>query len=238
MMQPKAILFDMGGVLSDSVDRWDARRFPFSFPDGLPEPAPPDWFLAMSEEITSTFLALPVPRPAMDVRPFIQVWLWKRQVEPTPERVECWHEVLCQWEASPIHGFVRPALEALRDVGFRLGVISNTLMPASRIRRRFDEAGIRTLFEITVFSAEFGANKPDPAIFRHALDSMALDGGDTWYVGDKPNRDVCGAHSVGMTAVLVDSAHHEHINDAPENVPDLRIEDISELPSLLKTITR
>jgi putative hydrolase of the HAD superfamily len=106
-----------------------------------------------------------------------------------------------------------------------------------RIRRRSDEAGILDLFEFAVFSAEFGTNKPDPSIFRHALDSMAVDAGDAWYVGDKPNRDVCGAHGVGMKAVLVDSAHHEHINDAPENVPDLRIADISELPGLLKTLT-
>jgi len=237
-MKPKAILFDMGGVLLDSVDDWDAEGFPISFPDGLPDPAPLDWFLGMSQEISSRFLAMPVPRRAMEVRPIIEAWLRNRQAEPTPEMVEHWYEILCCWEASPVYAFVRPTLETLRDMGFRLGVISNTLMPAGRIRRRFDEAGIRTLFEFTVFSAEFGANKPDPAIFRHALDSMALDAGDVWYVGDKPNRDVCGAHSVGMTAVLVDSAHHEHINDAPENIPDLRIEDISELPSLLKTLTR
>ena len=84
-----------------------------------------------------------------------------------------------------------------------------------------------------MFSAEFGVNKPHPSIFRAALDAMALDAAHTWFVGDKPQRDVRGAHSVGMTAVLVDSAHKDHVHEAPENQPDYEISDISELPRLL-----
>ncbi len=233
MEKPVALLFDMGGVLLNAVDRWDETQFAASFPGGVPEGAPFDWFIGMSREIMATFLALPVPRPALDVRPFIAAWLGKRQIEPTREAIERWHTILCHWEASPIYPFVRPALQALRDAGYRLGLISNTLMPATVIRMRLAEAGVLPLFEIAVFSAELGINKPDPRIFRHALDAMSLAPDRAWYVGDKPNRDVCGAHSVGMKAVLVDSAHHKHIEDAPENVPDFKIGTIADLPAFL-----
>jgi FMN phosphatase YigB (HAD superfamily) len=236
IQKPKALLFDMGGVLLDSVDLWNAEQFPVSFPNGLPEEAPLDWFMAMSKDIIDTFMALPVPRLVMDARPFIEVWLWKRGLRPNPELVERWHYILCHWEPSPIYDFAQPALSRLYAMGFRLGLISNTLMPGVVIRERLQQAGILSLFEFTVFSAEFGANKPAPAIFRHALEAMKLDAGDAWYVGDKPNRDVCGAHSVGMKAVLVDSKHHKHIDDAPENVPDFRIATIADLPAFLERL--
>lgn len=236
MNKPEAILLDMGGVLLDPADRWDAEGFEKSFPEGLPEPELRDWFLAMSMEIAETFLALAPPRPAMDVRPFIMTWLWKRRAVPSPDEVDRWFDVLCQWEARPVYDFVPAALRALHDMGFRLGLISNTIMPGTHIRKAFRQTGILDLFERTLFSAEFGANKPHPSLFRHVLDTMGLEANEAWYVGDKPQRDVRGAHAVGMTAVLVDSPHVEHIHDAPENVPDLRIPNIAALPQVLKDL--
>jgi HAD superfamily hydrolase (TIGR01549 family) len=232
--KPKAVLFDMGGVLLDPVDRWDAEQFPISFPEGLPEPAPRDWFLAMSQEIIAAFLAIPAPRPTFNVRPYIAAWLRKRNVELTPEVVDHWHDILAQWEASPVYDFARPSLDAVRAMGFRTGLVSNTLMPAIHIRRRLREAGVLDLFECTVFSAEFGTGKPHPSIFRHALDTLGVRPEDAWYVGDKPQRDVCGAHGVGMFAVLVDGPEVKHVDDGPEYVPDLRIRDISVLPEVLR----
>ena len=233
MNRPKAILFDMGGVLLDPADRWDAEGFKLSFPRGLPEPAQLDWFLAMSADTMETFLALTPPRPAMDVRPFIQTWLWKRQVEPDAGLVERWFDVLAQWEVRPVYPFVPDAIRTLKDMGMLLGVISNTVMPGTHIRERFREAGILDLFECVIFSAEFGINKPDPSLFWHALDAMGLKPDEAWYVGDNPERDIRGAHGAGMTGVLVDSPYVRQIHDAPENVPDLRIPDIAALPEVL-----
>lgn len=223
----------MGGVLLDPADRWDAESFAISFPSGLPEPAPLDWFLAMSGEIMAAFLALDPPRPAMTVRPFIEVALWKRGVAPTPELVERWFDVLCRWEARPVYEFVPEALRALHAMGYRLGVISNTLMPGDHIRREFAYAGILDLFEQIVFSAEFGVNKPAPALFQHVLDAMGLTADQAWYTGDKPQRDMRGAHGVGMTAVLVDSPHVGRMHDRPEDMPDLRVTNIAALPEVL-----
>ncbi|HOZ48167.1 MAG TPA: HAD family hydrolase [Candidatus Hydrogenedentes bacterium] len=233
MQKPTAILFDMGGVLLDPADHWDLDGFRQSFPDGLDEPELEPWFLDMSADIMATFVALEPPRPAMDARPFVEVWLWKRGQPPTPELVDHWLDMLERWEARPVYPFVPEALKTLRDRGFRLGVVSNTIMPATYIRQRFAETGILDLFECLAFSAERGINKPSPTLFRYVLDAMGVDSGDAWYVGDKPQRDVRGAHGVGMTAVLVDSRFAKHVHDAPENMPDLRIKDIADLPGLM-----
>jgi len=234
MAKPTAILFDMGGVLLDPADEWDETAFRVSFPEGLPVPAPLDWFLGMSGDIMQTFLALKPPRLAMDVRPIIAAWLKRRGVATSSEETDRWFDVLCRWEARPVFDFVPPTLRALHSRGFRMGVVSNTLMPARYIRKEFERAGIAELFEHTVFSAEFGINKPDPAIFLHALETMQVRPEDAWYVGDKPQRDARGAHGVGMTAVLVDSPHADRTDAVPDDVPDLRIPNIAALPDLLE----
>jgi len=234
LTKPDAILFDMGGVLLESADGYNEAGFAKSFPEGLPEPAPFDWFLGMSQDCIDRFTALAPPRPAMDIRPIIAEWLVKRGEEPGPDNVEHWHWTMQQWEARPIFGFVRPTFEELRAMGLRMGLVSNTLSASGYLREHFGREGILEYFDVTVFSAEFGTNKPDPAIFEHALDVMAVPPARAWYVGDKPQRDICGAHSVGMTALLVDSKHAHHIDDAPANRPELRIRDISALPEVLR----
>jgi len=234
LKRPRAVLFDMGGVLSDSSESCDADAFAISFPEGLPWPAPVDWFMGMSGDCMARFLRIPPPRPAFDCRPVIAEWLRKREETPTSEEVARWLRIMERWEARPIYPFVLPTLKTLAAAGIRMGVISNTVTGAGCLREHFKKAGILDYFEYTVFSAEFGISKPDPAIFRSALDAMQLDPARTWYVGDKPQRDICGAHGVGMTALLVDSKHVGRVADAPENVPDARVSNVSELPRLIE----
>jgi HAD superfamily hydrolase (TIGR01662 family) len=234
MKKPEAILFDMGGVLLPASERYDEAGFRLSYPDGLPEPVPMDWFLGMSQDCLNRFLALTPPRPVMDVRPIIAEWLQNRGIEPEAEAVERWRALMERWEARPVYGHVRAALDALSRMGYRMAVVSNTMMAGRFLREHFENAGIGEFFEVTLFSAEFGVNKPDPAIFLAALQQMGVQPEQAWYVGDKPQRDVCGSHRAGMTAVLVDSAHGHRVADAPENEPDFRIGDISGLPGLLE----
>lgn len=234
--RPDAVFFDMGGVLLESADRWDSDGFPKSFPEGLPEPAPLDWFLAMSHACIEHFTAVPPPRPAVDLSPLVEEWLKRGRIASAPQDVARWCDILAQWEVRPVYDFVLPTLQALQAMGIRMGVISNTVWKGRRLREHFHRAGILDLFETTVFSADFGVNKPHPAIFRYALDQLGVPPEQAWYVGDKPQRDVCGAHGVGMTAILVDSTHGERVHDAPENRPDLRIPTIAALPDILRRL--
>ena len=231
--RPDAILFDMGGVLLESADMWSEPGFKKSYPNGLPDGVSKDWFMGLSSDILKRYEAIPAPRPAMDPRPAVAEGLPKAGIDPTPANIAFWYDVLGWWEVRPLYPFVKSALEAVRDRGFRIGLVSNTLLVSSYHRTLFQEGGILDLFEFMVFSAEFGTNKPDPAIFRHALDAMNLDARRAWYVGDKPHRDVCGAHGVGMTAVLVDGPYEHRTNDSPAHQPDIRVRDISELPAVL-----
>jgi HAD superfamily hydrolase (TIGR01509 family) len=231
LQRPEIILFDMGGVLQDASVEWRAETWQRSTPSGLEKPEPFDWFVAMSRDCLQRYLALPPPRPAMDVRPTIAEWLRKDGWEASPQAVDTWFHHMLWWEAQPIYGFVRSALEKLRGMGFRMGVVSNTLMPGNALRENFANAGILDCFDAVVFSSEAGVSKPDPGIFALALEEMnATPQDNAWFVGDKPQRDVLGAHRAGLTAVLVDSEHVSRIHDSPEHMPDLRIRNVAELP--------
>lgn len=235
LSNPVAILFDMGGVLLESADMWDPSGYRKSFPEGIPGPGSEEWFIGMSMAMIRAYEALPQPRAALDTRAIIREWLPRATIEPTDANVETWYRIVARWEVRPLYPFVRETLETLRLMGFRLGLVSNTLMVSDGHRELFRDGGILDLFETLVFSAEFGMNKPDASIFLHALDHMGVAAASAWYVGDKPHRDVVGAHGVGMTAVLVDSIYHDRIAEGQAFKPDLMIPDISALPDVLRS---
>lgn len=92
------------------------------------------------------------------------------------------------------------ALRRLRDAGLRLGVVSNS---DGRVEEALEAAGLRPYFRVVVDSALAGVEKPDPAIFRAALEVLGIPAAEALYVGDLYDVDVVGARAAGMTAVLL-----------------------------------
>jgi HAD superfamily hydrolase (TIGR01549 family) len=98
---------------------------------------------------------------------------------------------------------VAEALVALRAAGVRLGIVCDVGMTASDVLRDYlDHAGVLALFDHWSFSDEVGVYKPDPVIFRHALDGLQVaDPARTAHVGDLRRTDVAGARAAGMVSV-------------------------------------
>jgi len=92
-------------------------------------------------------------------------------------------------------------LAALRERGVARVVVSNWDVSLHDVLERTE---LRPLVDAVVTSAEFGAAKPDPAIFARALD---LAGGvapaDAVHAGDDLDADVGGARAAGIEPVLV-----------------------------------
>lgn len=95
---------------------------------------------------------------------------------------------------------VPAVLERLRAGGARLAVVSNWDVSLHDV---LDRTGLSTLVDGAVSSAEFGAAKPDPAIFAHALEVAGAGPHDALHVGDSVEADVEGARAAGVPAVLV-----------------------------------
>jgi putative hydrolase of the HAD superfamily len=95
---------------------------------------------------------------------------------------------------------VPEVLARLRAGGARLAVVSNWDVSLHDVLER---TGLRPLVDAVVISAELGVAKPDPAIFRAALDRLGAAPDGAVHVGDSLEHDVAGARAAGLEAVLV-----------------------------------
>lgn len=95
-------------------------------------------------------------------------------------------------------------LDLLRRRGIPLGLVTNG--DASQQRDKIERFGLAPYFEVMVIEGEFGAGKPDEAVFRHALDHLGVPPRDTWMVGDHLEFDIDGSQRLGLRGVWIDRA--------------------------------
>ena len=92
------------------------------------------------------------------------------------------------------------ALGRLRSAGLRLGVVSNS---DGKVEQALQAAGLIDYFDVVIDSSRVGIEKPDPAIFRAALEALSVRADEAIYVGDLYEVDVLGARAAGIEAVLL-----------------------------------
>jgi putative hydrolase of the HAD superfamily len=106
---------------------------------------------------------------------------------------------------SPAHYMVHPdtfpALDDLVEAGHRLAVVSNW---SDRLGGLLGDLGLLNYFEVLAVSAVVGVDKPEPALFHHALACLDVRPEQALHVGDDPQNDLEGALSAGMDALLLD----------------------------------
>jgi putative hydrolase of the HAD superfamily len=101
---------------------------------------------------------------------------------------------------------VHDALSKLHEK-YRLGVISDAIFsPGRALRRILSDAGLLGFFEVFVFSDEVGRSKPDPLVFRSAVEAFGVKPGELVHIGDREHNDVDGPHRFGARAVLCTAA--------------------------------
>lgn len=206
---PSAVLLDVGGVFllpsrshirsaleqvahtvdADSeIDRAHyvaARVFPMDL--DADEYMGPHWTEYL--HVYARHLGVPedvIPEAVEHLRnEYVTGWLWSQEIEGS-----------------------REGLRRLVDTGVDVGVVSNS---DGTIEQRLLEHGILQVgagdgVEVLclVDSGAVGVEKPDPRIFRFALELLGVDGEDVWYVGDTPGFDVVGARRAGLTPILMD----------------------------------
>ncbi len=102
--------------------------------------------------------------------------------------------------SRPMEG-ARAALDAVAAMGLRRAVVSNS---DGRAEWHLRHCGVLDGIEFVVDSHRVGVEKPDPAIFRIALDRLQVPAERALYVGDIRSVDEAGARGAGMWFVLID----------------------------------
>jgi putative hydrolase of the HAD superfamily len=121
-----------------------------------------------------------------------------------------------------LHPDAVPVLDRLRKTDLTLGLISNF---EEWLERLLEALEVAHYFDITVISGVEGVEKPDPEIFRIAMDRAGVPPEESVYVGDHPFFDVDPAREAGLLPVLIDRRGRHADSDA------IRITSLEELPS-------
>ncbi len=121
---------------------------------------------------------------------------------------------------------VPAVLRELRARGLRLVVASNW---DASLPHTLEVLGLLGDVDGVVTSAECSAPKPEPPVFRRALELAGVPASEALHVGDSPEEDLAGARRSGIAAVLI-------ARDGGPAVPGARsissLRDLLALPEL------
>ena len=107
-------------------------------------------------------------------------------------------------------------LSALTSAGVSCALICDTgLTPGRVVRAHLDHHGLLRHLKAQIFSDEAGVPKPDPRMFRGALDALGVEPEQAVHVGDLRRTDIVGARALGMRAVRIRD-RHDDTSDLPE----------------------
>src|SRR5262245_38383136 len=89
----------------------------------------------------------------------------------------------------------KETVQWLRSRRLRLGLLTNGASEPQR--RKLSRFGLSDLFDTILIEGEVGFGKPDPRVYRLALERLELDAGEVWMVGDNLEWDVVAAQKLG-----------------------------------------
>lgn len=117
-------------------------------------------------------------------------------------------------------------LKAIKDKGYRIGVISNTCYYDEVMKECFKKAGIYELIDNFTFSYALRLGKPNVKIFKTAIEAMEIIPAEAVMIGDKLKSDIKPALDLGIKTIWLNNKN-EKVND--EIIPDLEVSSIGEL---------
>ena len=118
------------------------------------------------------------------------------------------------------------ALRQLKET-HRLGVVSNIWSQSDLYIEEFRRVGIQDMFDVIVFSSDYGSIKPSSKLFRQAMGALNVDRSKIAFVGDSLERDIAGAKSIGLSTIWISETNTSVDSIAVR--PDLVIGDLREL---------
>ena len=117
-----------------------------------------------------------------------------------------------EFAAGPLWSRIIPGsvdgLRALVATGVHVGIVSNAdgsvgeRLAAQEVLQVGPGLGVEV--DCLIDSGAVGVSKPDPRIFRIALDAIGVAAADAWYLGDMPGIDVVGARAAGLWPISMD----------------------------------
>jgi putative hydrolase of the HAD superfamily len=140
----------------------------------------------------------------------------------------------------PAHVDAVQVLQGIKDMGLKMGLISNTGMtPGFTFRSYMEEEGMLEYFQTLTFSDEVKLAKPGSEIFMMTLKALGATPEQTIHVGDHVTNDVVGAKRCGMKTVWISGFYEREDPDDPETEPDITVSSLADVvPAVAKLAGR
>ena len=220
-MQPKAVTFDIGGVIySDDVFK------------------------------RAVFTALNKLSSGVDQEEFDQVYnqhlksqsgslrskLCQHFLGSLEKRDELMKVATSNWLFKPadLYQDSKECINKLKSEGIKIGIVAN--QPASVVDSLKSDQ-IYDLIDFLGVSAIVGIEKPDRAIFELAISKLAIPANQIIHVGNRIDTDVLPAKSLGMRTVWVRRGEaNPDPTESDLKQADLAVYELTNLPELIKNI--
>lgn len=195
----RAVIWDLGGVLVRTINRAPRRR----------------WETRLGLEpygLESLIFDSPVSRLASIGRAEPEaIWAWAaEQLDLTPEALAQLQQDF--WAGDQLDKELVAAIAGMRPA-LKTGIITNAW---KTIRPWIEEKWqLVSAFDDIVISAEVGLAKPDPAIYRLALERLGVAALEAVFVDDF-EENVAAARALGMHAIQY--RDHDQVLKALETV--------------------
>ncbi len=122
-------------------------------------------------------------------------------------------------------------LETLKKEGYQMHIITNGFKEVQHIK--LENSGLKPYFNVILSSEELSVNKPNPIIFKKAMELASAKPIDSVMIGDDLEVDVIGATNAGMHAIHFDPLQH-----MKSRTDGTRIRNLNELPQLIPFLFR
>jgi phosphoglycolate phosphatase len=201
---PRAVLFDLDGVLADSFEAWvavlDGCRVRRGLPPRGPAPVRASWGQGIAADIRTYFPGESVEGLA---REYDAGFLEHLQL------------------VRPIDGAV-PVVRAIAAAGLPVAVVTNS--PVALARRVLEQLGLLGLVGTIAGGDEVPRGKPDPALVWLALERLGVGPAEVVLVGDTA-LDVAAARAARIRSVGYRIPADDRIDRLQDLLPLLGLRD-------------
>src|SRR6478609_2553856 len=205
MMTPMWVIFDLNGTLLD--------------PAGLLDP--PEIPIAALDEANMMAMVTVLAGRETTFKPLFEAALRRGLERVGREPIEV------DLSSLPPYPDVPDALQALRDAGFRLAVLTQSAVEPSETA--LANAGIREHFEHVLSAPAAGAFKPEDLAYKAALEKVGAT--DAWFVAGHW-WDVAGASFAGLQTAWISRTDIAYPVAMPE--PHVHGADLAEVAAKIK----
>ncbi|MBQ9531292.1 MAG: HAD family hydrolase [Eubacterium sp.] len=133
-----------------------------------------------------------------------------------------WHK-----ELEKPYQFTESILDELSK-RYTLGIIANQSAGSAQ---RLADWGIGKYFDLVIASAEEGVEKPNPEIFKIALDRAKCESRNAVMVGDRLDNDIIPAKKIGMKTIWVKQSFATYQLDS--DIPDYTVQTFKDIIAVL-----